>query len=117
MPHLILEISQGVQIDENELLSAANHALFATGRFKQTKDIKSRIHRTHTSLIGLGVDDGELFVSARLLIMAGRDDKTKHALVETVLTTLQTIIGRTHTNVQYAVDLQELSPYYQKAII
>lgn len=117
MPHLILEISQGVQIDENELLSAANHALFATGQFKEAKDIKSRIHRTHASLIGLGADDGELFVSARLLIMAGRDDATKHALVETVLNSLQAVIGQAHTNVQYAVDLQELSPYYQKAII
>lgn len=117
MPHLIVEISQGVQVDGDELLSAVNHALFATEQFKYAKDIKSRIHRTDVSLIGLGVDDGELFVSAQLLIMAGRDDKTKHALVETVLTTLQTIIGRTHTNVQYAVDLQELSPYYQKAII
>ena len=116
MPHLIIEISQGVQVDGDELLLAANHALFATGQFKHAKDIKSRIHRTDHSLIGFG-DDGELFVSVRLLIMAGRDDKTKHDLVETVLTAVQNVIGQVHANVQYAVDLQELSPYYQKTIV
>ncbi|MDO4441688.1 MAG: hypothetical protein Q4B81_05865 [Moraxella sp.] len=116
MPHLTIEISQGVQVDETKLLSYLNQALFATGEFKESKDIKSRIHRTGTSLIGLGADDGVRFISARLAIMAGRSDKTKHELVALVLKELQEVVALDNAQVQYTVDLQELSPYYQKTI-
>ncbi|MFA9486091.1 hypothetical protein LU276_01410 [Moraxella haemolytica] len=115
MPHLTIEISQDLKIDEAQLLMHLNQALFATGEFKAAKDIKSRIHRTDASLIGLG-DDGLLFVSARLAIMAGRSENTKHELVALVLKNLQEVVGKYNTQVQYTVDLQELSSYYQKVI-
>lgn len=115
MPHLTLELSQGVQVDDMALLSAINQALFDTGHFEVSKDIKSRIHRTDCSLIGF-VGDGENFVVGHLAIMAGRDEATKHALVATILKVLQDIVGLDNTGVQYAVDLVELSPYYQKAM-
>lgn len=117
MPHLTLEISQNVQVDASYLLTQLNQALFATGEFKAAKDIKSRIYRTDASLIGFGAEDGEAFVSARLAIMAGRNDETKQKLVSVVLKTMQDVLAVNNANVQYTVDLQELSAYYQKAIV
>lgn len=118
MPHLSLELSQNLTIaDEGTLLVKLNTALFASGQFKASLDIKSRIYHSSTSLIGLGGDDGEHFVVAHLSIMAGRTDEIKADLVARVMSVLQEEISQTHTNVQYAVNLTELSAVYQKAIL
>lgn len=118
MPHLSLELSQNLTIaDEKALLVKLNTALFASGQFKASLDIKSRIYHSKASLIGLGADDGEHFVVAHLAIMAGRTDEIKADLVARVLGVLQEEIGQTHQHVQYAVNLTELSAYYQKAIL
>lgn len=118
MPHLSVEISKHLKVaDESDLLLKLNTALFASGQFKEAKDIKSRIYHANDSLIGLGADDGEHFVVAHLAIMAGRSDEIKRDLVARVLAVLQDEIGKTYQNVQYAVNLTELSPFYQKAIL
>lgn len=118
MPHLSVEFSQHIQVsDETDLLLRLNTALFDSGQFGASKDIKSRIYHANNSLIGLGADDGERFVVAHLAIMAGRSDEIKRDLVARVLAVLQAEIGKDHHNVQYAVNLTELSPFYQKAIL
>lgn len=118
MPHLTLEFSQHIKVDnEADLLLKLNTVLFASGQFSASKDIKSRIYHGKRSLIGLGVDDGEHFVVAHLAIMAGRSDEIKADLVERVLSVLQGEIVKYYQNVQYAVNLTELSSFYQKAIM
>lgn len=117
MPHLTLEISETLPLSEPKaLLLACNQALFATGVFKDLKDIKSRLYITPHSLIGAGAD-GEHFVVAKLQLLAGRDDSTKTALVQTLLDTLRQHISPSVQGVQYAVDISDLSPFYQKAFI
>ena len=117
MPHTTVELSQGVNIDETELLSKLNHALFATGQFKESRDIKGRIHRSDASLIGLGAEDGGHFVIAHLAIMQGRTDEIKSDLVSVVMKVLQQVVSPKLTGVQYAVNLTELSHFYQKALV
>lgn len=118
MPHLTLEFSQNLQItNESDLLLQLNTTLFASGQFTHKKDIKTRLYHANNSLIGLGNDDGKHFVVAHLSIMAGRTDDIKADLVGRVMNVLQNTIGKTHQNVQYAVNLTELSPHYQKAIV
>lgn len=118
MPHLSLEISKNVpEFDETELLLKLNTALFASGKFKQSKDIKSRLYRTDSHLIGLGGQDGEHFVIAHLAIMKGRSDDVKRELVDCVIETLQAYFSPHVAGVQYTVNLTELSDVYQKAVL
>lgn len=115
MPHLIVELSDSLtDIDERVLLSHLNTVLLASGEFR-AGDIKSRIHRAHTSLIGQG-NDGTHFAVATLKLLSGRTDDTKAQLVQDVLTALQDTISHTHQNVQYGVDIVELSRFYKKAL-
>ncbi len=117
MPHLTLEISETLPLSEPKaLLLACNQALFATGVFKDLKDIKSRLYITPHSLIGIG-EDGEYFVVAKLQLLAGRDDDTKTALVQALLDTLRQQISPNVQGVQYAVDISDLSAFYQKAFV
>lgn len=45
MPHITLEISENITINNPKmLLNKLNQALFATGHFRQINDIKSRIY-------------------------------------------------------------------------
>lgn len=118
MPHLTLELSKNLKIaDEADLLLKLNTALFESGQFAQSKDIKSRVYHATDSLIGLGFDDGEHFAVAHLAIIAGRSDEIKVDLVGRVMSVLQSEIGKSYKNVQYAVNLTELSSVYQKAIV
>ncbi|UNU73985.1 hypothetical protein LU293_03585 [Moraxella nasovis] len=118
MPHLIVELSQGFEPSiEKGLLTKLNEGLFRSGEFTHSRDIKSRIHRADNSLIGLSADDGELFVVAHLMIMSGRDDATKRSLVQSVLDTLVAHFTGQYDTVQFAVNLQELSPFYQKITV
>lgn len=116
MPHVIVELSQKIDIDEDKLLFDLNHALFATGEFKASGDIKSRIYRSNTSLIGLGAD-GEHFVMAHFWLLAGRTDDIKNSLMSVIIQVLQAHICPKYANVQYLVNLQELPSFYQKATI
>lgn len=118
MPHLTVELSKNLQVaNESDLLLKLNSVLFDSGQFKASSDIKSRIYHMSESLIGLGADDGEHFVVAHLAIMAGRTDAIKADLVARVMAVLQAEISKTYQNVQYAVNLTELSAVYQKAIV
>ena len=117
MPHLTLELSEKFPLDDpHALLTACNQALFATGVFQSKQDIKSRLYVAPYSLIGTG-DDGEHFVFAKLQLLAGRDDATKAHLVKTLLETISGQLGQHATDAQYAVDIAELSPFYQKAVL
>lgn len=113
MPHLTLELSKDLNVqDERALLLLLNHALYDSGQFK-IQDIKTRLYHSQNSLIGFG-DDGEHFVVAHLKIMAGRTDEIKTDLVNRVMAVLKHEFGA--GNVQYAVNLTELSPFYQKSV-
>ncbi len=111
MPHLTLEISPTISIkDKDELLSALNQTLYASGQFT-LKDIKSRLYVPISSLVG----DSECqqgFVYAHLAIMQGRNDAIKQQLVDRVLTTLKAYFD--DDNIQYGVELSELSGFYRK---
>lgn len=116
MPHLTLEFSKNIKVtDEADLLLKLNIALFESGQFKQSKDIKSRIYHANESLIGLG--EGEGFVVAHLAIMPGRTDEIKEDLVRRVMNVLKNEIGKTYQNIQYAVNLTDLSNVYQKSMV
>lgn len=122
MPHLTLEVSKHLPIaDETELLLKLNTALYQSGQFKHSKDIKSRLYRTDGYLIGFGNDgthqDGEHFVVAHLCILKGRSDEIKAELVGCVMAVLQSYISPHVAGVQYAVNLTELADVYQKAIV
>lgn len=116
MPHLIVELSDSLTgIDEAQLLSQLNTVLLASGEFR-SGDIKSRIYHAHTSLIGQG-NDGTHFAVATIKLLAGRTDNVKTQLVQDVLTALQDTISHTHQNVQYGVDIVELSEFYKKGFV
>ncbi|MDO4896041.1 MAG: hypothetical protein Q3971_01655 [Moraxella sp.] len=118
MPHLTLELSKDLAVaNEADLLLKLNTVLFDSGQFAKSKDIKTCLYHSEQSLIGFGGDDGEHFVVAHLAMMAGRTDDIKEDLVRRVMSVLQSEIGKTHQNVQYAINLTELSNVYQKAII
>lgn len=116
MPHLIVELSKELVVDEEMLLTKLNTTILDSGLF-QSQDIKSRVYRTSSSLIGLGAEcDGKHFAFANILLLSGRTPETKSALTASVLQALQDIISTQYQEVQYAVDIQDLSSHYQKAI-
>lgn len=121
MPHLTLEISKNLLINEMDLLHKLNFALYDSGQFKNSKDIKSRIYRMDSHLIGFGCDgayqDGGHFAVACLAIMKGRTDEIKADLVGRIMAVLQDNISPHVSGVQYAVNITELSDVYQKAIV
>lgn len=117
MPHVIIELSSQLDFPAHEqLLTAINTILYDSGQFGATKDIKSRIYRAQTSLIGTNIDDGEHFVVAHLVLLPGRHDGIKVDLANRIMITLQAHISPHVQNVQYAVDVRELSKSYIKAV-
>ncbi|OOR89381.1 hypothetical protein B0181_06760 [Moraxella caviae] len=116
MPHVVIELSENLPLQDGKaLLKAVNETLFASGEFRAAKDIKSRIYRAPVSLIGLGeAGDGEHFVVAKIALLAGRSDDVKSALVGRVMTVLQAHFADV-ADVQYAVEIQDLSAQYLKA--
>lgn len=108
MPHLTVELSNHLCVDELALLKTLNRVLHDSGEFRLT-DIKSRIHRPKAALVGQG--EGA-FVAVTLAMMAGRDDTTKHALSKSLLVALSEAFA--DCAVCCSVEVTELSIYYQK---
>lgn len=111
MPHIIVELSQTLRVDESVLLSKLGQALYDSGEFKLS-DIKSRLYQPSHSMVGVA-EGGQDFVYVRLLLMKGRSDATKQALAQAILTVLKQQI--TSADVQYGVEVVELSSCYLKA--
>jgi 5-carboxymethyl-2-hydroxymuconate isomerase len=82
MPHLVIEITNNITLDQPKLLASANAALLATGEFKEP-DIKSRCIVLQSYRQGTEQRrDG--FIHATLSILSGRSDATKKAVAEAV---------------------------------
>lgn len=110
MPHLTLEISNDIAVDNGmKLLETINHALIKTEVFKAV-DIKSRIYHPSANLVGLP-SDVQGFVYARLSMLAGRDDAIKQHLATLILTILKEQFG---DKVQYGVAIDDLPNHYIK---
>jgi 5-carboxymethyl-2-hydroxymuconate isomerase len=82
MPHLVIEITNNITVDQPKLLANANAALLATGEFKEP-DIKSRCVALQSYRQGTEQrSDG--FIHATLSILSGRSDATRKAVAEAV---------------------------------
>ncbi|WP_274572034.1 5-carboxymethyl-2-hydroxymuconate Delta-isomerase [Neisseria leonii] len=111
MPHLMVEISAGLAVDETKLLADLAQALYDSGEFVLS-DIKSRLYRADASLVGTGGGSQD-FIAVRLLLLAGRTDAVKQALAQAVLAVLGGLPF--DCKPQYSVEVVELSPLYWKA--
>jgi 5-carboxymethyl-2-hydroxymuconate isomerase len=82
MPHLVIEITNNITLDQPKLLANANAALVASGEFKEP-DIKSRCIVLQSYRQGTEQRrDG--FIHATLSVLSGRSDAIKKAVAESV---------------------------------
>lgn len=122
MPHIIIETSQNVVLNQpDELLNAINTKLWQTGKFSKKNDIKSRIYHANHSLVGLLPSD-EKFISVHFYLMKGRDDATKALLVKVIYEAIDNHISQiektpTHQSLQITINAMELGESYLKQII
>ncbi|AOA57161.1 tautomerase family protein [Acinetobacter larvae] len=92
MPHLMISHSGNVRVEQPEaLLLQANQALYQTGLFKTSQEIKSRIKTDAQAVIGLNEQD-QAYIHAQFYILKGRDlaqQQQLAACLDQVLTAAQ----------------------------
>lgn len=87
MPHLTLEYTNNLAtINAGRILLALNHALVASGHFKEM-DIKSRAIALDTWHVGVTTAP-HAFVHVKLAILSGRPPEVKSALSNALLRVL-----------------------------
>ena len=87
MPHLIVEISDGLTeaIEPESILYVLHDAALASGQFNEA-DIKVRIRPyDHAFVAGSAAD----FIHVTVLLISGRDTETKQALCRRLLSALE----------------------------
>ena len=106
MPHCILEHSSNLldTPDWTGLLREINRTLVATGLFTEA-DIKSRVLRHETFVIGDGAPD-QAFVTLDVQIMCGRTDEVKAQLSEALLAKLAAYFPRTRAGMRFSLTIQ-----------
>lgn len=124
MPHLTVQISDGITIDDpKNLLNTLNQALWQSGVFSHATDIKARLIPVYASMVGTDDSHPENFVWLELRLMAGRDDDTKATLTKTLVQTAYDYLSKHQadhspnsrkTSVQVCADVVELSGSYHK---
>lgn len=115
MPHLTLEISTHLAIEETAALKALNQTLVQSGVFAESSEIKSRLYRPAASLVGVATD-AQGFACMKLALMAGRSDEVKAQLASSLLQTLQNILKPQNSEpIQYSIEIVELATY-QKVV-
>lgn len=124
MPHVIVQASPNVPIKQpKHLLKALNQCLWASGHFKQPEDIKARILTVKDTFVGINDDlQSQGFVYIQLKIMPGRSGAIKKDLADALLRCAQDELTpaskqTTRVTVQFCVEVEELSPSYQKTVI
>ncbi|WP_230658794.1 5-carboxymethyl-2-hydroxymuconate Delta-isomerase [Psychrobacter sp. I-STPA10] len=124
MPHLTIQATANVVIEQPQsLLQTLNQALWDSGEFVQSAEIKSRIMTVNDFLVGIDVGDNEQtqgFVYTELKVMAGRNEETKQYMANLVMAGLQQYFSQQSSNIAHQVDVQlcvevvEISSVYQK---
>ncbi len=122
MPHLTLQVTPNVRIaHEESLLKSLNKALWDSGQFKQSADIKARIIPMEMFLVG--VEDDEQtngFIYVHLKLMSGRDIETRNQLAELLVAAIEEKIGAEQSGraaLQICVEVEEISAVYHKKIL
>ena len=107
MPHLTLHYTVNLDgFDPDAALEAINRRLADSGHFNEA-DIKSRaLALTHFRIGTADTDRG--FAHAQLKIMPGRDETTRRALAQSVLTALREQLPTRHPDAQLCVEVTEL---------
>ncbi|WP_352259967.1 5-carboxymethyl-2-hydroxymuconate isomerase, partial [Psychrobacter sp. TB55-MNA-CIBAN-0194] len=93
--HLTIQVTPNVSIaHEESFLKALNKILWDSGHFGKATDIKARIIRVETFLVGVE-DDEQVngFIYAHLKIMSGRDISIRNQLAEQLVTTIEQTLG------------------------
>lgn len=109
MPHLIIEITDNITLDQPKLLANANAALLASGEFKEP-DIKSRCIVLQTYRQGTEQrSDG--FIHATLSILSGRSDLTKKLIADAVCDAIVAAVPAENRGcgVQISVDVRDMA--------
>ena len=122
MPHLTIQATPNVIIPHEEsLLKALNQALWDSGHFGKSTDIKARILPLNTFLVGVEDDEQEHgFIYANCKLMVGRDITIRNELSEILMTTLEAELATEQsgrTSLQICVEVGELSEVYKKKIL
>ena len=117
MPHLVIEITGNIAVNQPELLAGANAALLASGEFKEP-DIKSRCVVLQTYRQGTEArNDG--FIHATLSILSGRENPAKKALAEAVRDAIVAALPDNRGyGVQVSVDVRDMQrDIYAKSVL
>lgn len=122
MPHLTIQATPNVRISHEEsLLKSLNKALWDSGHFGKSTDIKSRIIPLETFLVG--VEDDEQtngFIYASLKIMTGRDVVIRNQLAELLVSTIEKELSAKQSGraaLQVCVEVEEISAIYHKKML
>jgi 5-carboxymethyl-2-hydroxymuconate isomerase len=118
MPHLTIEITNNIELDQHRLLTNANAALLASGEFNEP-DIKARCIVLHTFRQGTQ-ERRDGFIHATLSILSGRTDEVKTALAETVRDVIAAEVktDACGIGIQISVDVRDMQrAIYGKAVL
>jgi len=122
MPNLVIQATPNINIpNADALLKKLNEALWETGYFNKTTDIKGRFLPLSTFLVG--IDDDEQangFVYASFKLMIGRDLTIRNELSEVLMTALEAELATVQPkgiSLQICVEVAELSEVYKKKVI
>jgi 5-carboxymethyl-2-hydroxymuconate isomerase len=117
MPHLVIEITNNITLDQPKLLANANAALVASGEFKEP-DIKSRCIVLQSYRQGTEQRrDG--FIHATLSVLSGRSDAAKKAVAESVRDAIVAALPKERGyGLQISVDVRDMSrDSYAKSVV
>ena len=122
MPHLTIQVTPNVSIPHEEsLLKTLNQALWDSGHFGKSTDIKARMLPIKTFLVGVEDDEQENgFIYAHLKLMSGRDISVRNELAQLLVTTIEQKLGEEQSGraaVQICVEVEEISAVYQKKML
>ncbi len=122
MPHLTIQATPNVIIPHEEsLLKALNQALWDSGHFGKSTDIKARILPLNTFLVGVEDDEQEHgFIYVNCKLMTGRDDEVRDKLAQLLVTTIEQNLSAEQSgraSLQICVEVEEISPIYHKKVM
>ena len=120
MPHLVANYSANLtELDQQTLLSSVNSALIETDLFSPN-DVKSRIFKDDTFLIGMG-ESQDAYIHLKLYLLSGRTEVQKQNLGKVLLAILEQkayLPVENRLPLQLCVEVIDMpSEYYFKASV
>lgn len=118
MPHLVANYSENIKnLKVKELLLKMNKALFSTGLFQTSEEIKSRGQCNYDFTIGLDAQE-EAYIHVILYILSGRNSEQKSYLSKTLLETVEKEISTeiTDLSIQICIEISEIDRESYKKI-